>query len=151
MVKILPQSGVIEDNIHYLPIRVYFEDTDAGGVVYHSNYISYMERGRTEFLRILGINQSDMFKMEHPDDRLFMVKKCEVEFFSPALMDDEIIIRTEVIKLGGASVIFKHDVLKDDEILVKGLVVVVAVNYQSKASRITGELRKILDRIFIGS
>ncbi len=151
MVKILPQSGVIEGNIHYLPLRVYFEDTDAGGVVYHSNYIGYMERGRTEFLRMAGINQSDMFKMEHADDRLFMVKKCEVEFFKPAVIDDEVVVRTKIIKLGGASVIFKQDILKNDEILVEGLVVIVAVNQQRKASRITGELREILDRFFIGS
>jgi acyl-CoA thioester hydrolase len=149
MVKILPHSGVIEDNIHYLPIRVYYEDTDAGNVVYHSNYIKYMERGRTEFFRILGINQGDMQKMEDPEDRLFMVKKIEVDYQSPSRMDDCLVVKTSVIKVGGASVIFEQDIMKNDEILAKGLVIIVAVNHSNKPSRITGDLRKILEDTLI--
>jgi acyl-CoA thioester hydrolase len=90
-------------------VRVYWEDTDAGGVVFYANHLKYFERARTEWLRALGFSQSDLVRS---DDVMFVVTHTEVAHQAPARLDDEIDISVEVKRLGGASITFVQQALR---------------------------------------
>lgn len=125
------------DSISFsLPVRVYYEDTDAGGVVYHSNYINFFERARTEWLRTLGFEQDKLLNENH---LAFVVRALDCEYLKPALFNDELFVTVDIRELRNTSVVFKQQILraaKSDEkekhgnhvILAKGNVVVVAVD-----------------------
>jgi acyl-CoA thioester hydrolase len=93
------------------PVRVYYEDTDAGGVVYHSNYLNFMERARTEWLRALGFDQDRMMA----EGVVFVVGKVNITYICPLRFNDELEISTKVIKLGKASLIFQQEIRKKNE------------------------------------
>lgn len=92
-------------------MRVYWQDTDAGGIVYHSNYLSFAERGRTEFLRDLGIQQSELAHMGYA----FAVSKADVSFLKSAKLDDLLVVESRLIELGGASVQFHQCIKRVDD------------------------------------
>ena len=96
------------------PVRVYYEDTDSGGVVYHANYLKFMERARTEWLRERGFEQ-DSLKDEH--NCLFAVHSMQINYRLPALFNDALVIRTEITTMSGASIQFEQSVLRDGELL----------------------------------
>lgn len=119
-----------------LPIRVYYEDTDAGGVVYHSNYINFFERARTEWIRDLGIEQDTLLSEHH---LAFVVRKLDCEYIKPALFNDELFVTVDIIDLRKATVVFKQQILRaskneekekhgDHVILAKGEIMVAAVD-----------------------
>jgi acyl-CoA thioester hydrolase len=93
------------------PVRVYYEDTDAGGVVYHSNYLNFMERARTEWLRALGFEQDQM----KAEGVIFVVGKVNITYIRPLRFNDELEISTEVIKQGRVSLLFKQEIRKKNE------------------------------------
>ncbi len=136
-----PSSGIIDGGIHTLPARVYWEDTDAGGIVYHASYVRWMERGRTEFLRVSDLHQTDL-RARH--GLLFVVRSMNIEFLKPARFDDSLIICTQCTSIGGASLHLYQDVRRDSEILAKAEVVCVSVNEQGKAFRIPPDVRRTL-------
>ncbi|MFT8247044.1 tol-pal system-associated acyl-CoA thioesterase [Roseomonas sp. BN140053] len=95
---------------HRFPVRVYFEDTDAGGVVYHANYLRWAERARTESLRAMGLPHQLLIERHN----LFLVvRRIEVEYLRPARLDDALVIETRVERLGGASLDLAQDVLDE--------------------------------------
>lgn len=98
------------------PIRVYYEDTDAGGVVYHSKYLNYFERARTEALRSLGFEQDALIRN---DDTIFAVRSIQVDYLKPAQFNDEVIVSTEIEQLKKASIVFSQKIhhKHDDEVL----------------------------------
>ncbi len=120
-----------------LPVRVYYEDTDAGGVVYHSNYINFFERARTEWLRQLGFELDELAKEEQ---LVFVVRALDCEYLLPALFNDELFVSAEIINMGRTSILFEQKVMrlpksgeknKDNEVcvlLAKGTVTVVSVD-----------------------
>lgn len=108
---------------HELALRVYYEDTDAAGIVYHSNYLKFAERGRTELLRELGF---DHRQLRETHGVLFTVARCTIDFLRPARLDDLLQVRTEVEGLGGARLSLLQTVLRADEPLAR-LVVTLAV------------------------
>ena len=114
-----------------LPVRVYYEDTDAGGVVYHSNYLNFMERARTEYLRELGYDQ-DVLANEL--DVLFVVSSIQIDYKRPARFNDELEVRTSVEYMGRASVEFRQTILRkaenmrDEQVLTEATVKVACVN-----------------------
>ena len=108
-----------------LQIRVYYEDTDAGGVVYYANYLKYFERARTEWLRHRGIDQSRLAETER---RLFVVKNVEIQYRRPARLDDELTIHTEVNRLGRASIHFGQRAECGGELLCEASVTVCCVD-----------------------
>lgn len=128
--SLLPQW---DGQVHQLPIRVYYEDTDAGGIVYHSCYVNYAERGRTEYLRNLGYNQSDLVK-EH--DVLFAVRSMTVDFKSPAILDDLLTVETRCTSMKGASFTMGQRVMKGEELLVELEVRVASVSMAKKPKRV---------------
>lgn len=106
------------------PVRVYYEDTDAGGVVYHSNYLNFYERARTEFLRNLGFEQDVLLAQ----DRAFVVRRCELDYLIPAKFNDQLIVTVEVEMLKRASIVFKQKIMSiDGNLLSNAQVVVVCV------------------------
>lgn len=120
-------AGILEGKAHVLPVRVYYEDTDFSGVVYHASYMRFMERGRTEFLRALGIHQQEILDGAHGDIFHFAVAKMEVDFRRPARMDDVLSVLTRVDKVGGASIDLAQTVFRSEEILVQANVRVACV------------------------
>lgn len=100
-----------------LPIRVYYEDTDAAGLVYHSNYLNFMERCRTEWLRDLGFEQTDL-KNEY--DRIFVVRHTGVDYVKPALFNDLLSVTSQVTKIGRASLDLQQRIYREDTLLCRG-------------------------------
>ena len=105
--------------------RVYFEDTDSGGVVYHANYLKFMERARTEWLRKLGLNQ---IKLKQEDKVMFVVRKIDIQYKIPARFNDELVIQTDCVKTTDYSIILKQNILKDRQIITEGKVEIVCIN-----------------------
>ena len=125
-----------------IKVRVYYEDTDAGGVVYHTNYIKYMERGRTEFLRDLGYGQYEMARQK----RLFVVADCSVRFRRPARLDDQLTVTTELESMGKVRLVFRQKIYRNDEMLCEGLFTVGSVHSDTmRPVAIAEELRNRLD------
>ena len=106
------------------PIRVYYEDTDSGGVVYHSNYLNFMERARTEWLRALGFEQTHM-----KDDLniIFVVHSMNIQFKRPALFNDMLNVHSKVAKIGHGSIEFLQTILRDQQLLIEATVKVACV------------------------
>ena len=105
--------------------RVYFEDTDSGGVVYHANYLKFMERARTEWLRSLGLNQ---IKLKQEDKVMFVVRKIDIQYKIPARFNDELIIQTDCVKTTDYSIILKQNILRSKQIITEGKVEIVCIN-----------------------
>jgi acyl-CoA thioester hydrolase len=142
MTKILPHSGIMKGNKHIFPLRVYYEDTDVGGVVYYANYLKYMERARSEMIRALGIDQLEMLKYNKPDDVSFVVRRCEVDYKSAAYFDDLLTVETEIIKLGGASILMKQVILKDDVRVVESLIKAAVIGEDGKTKRLPKTIKQ---------
>ena len=105
--------------------RVYFEDTDSGGVVYHANYLKFMERARTEWLRDLGLNQ---IQLKQENKVMFVVRKIDIQYKIPARFNDELLIQTDCVKTTNYSIILKQDILKEKRIITEGKVEIVCIN-----------------------
>ena len=106
------------------PIRVYIEDTDAGGIVYYVNYLKYMERARTEFMRRHGHGKQAIFSA----DLMFVVRGVEVRYRRPARLDDELVATAQILSCGAAQLIFEQRILRGAEELCSGTVDVVCVD-----------------------
>jgi len=144
MTEISPHSGIIKRNIHYFPLRVYYEDTDIGGVVYYANYFKFMERARSEMLRVLGIDQAKMLDYNNADDVSFVVRHAEVEFKAPARFDDSLVVTTEILKVGGASIVMKQNILKEKGILLESIIKAAVIGENGKVKRMP---RSILSKL----
>ncbi|KQP10750.1 MAG: tol-pal system-associated acyl-CoA thioesterase [Methylobacterium sp.] len=127
--------------VHRQPVRVYYEDTDFSGFVYHASYLRFMERGRTELLRGLAGDQSDL----HRDAAglHFVVRRMVIDYAKPARMDDLLDIRTWTAAMKGASMHLAQEVRRGDELLVKAEVVVACVR-DGRAIRLPDALRRVL-------
>ena len=128
---------------HRQAIRVYFEDTDAAGIVYYANYLKFAERARTDMLRDLGISHADMMRQ---GGRVLVVRRCEIEYLRPAKLDDLLTIETDVAKLGGASVDLVQRVLRGAELLAELKVLVVCIDRNGRPARIPEYVRATLPR-----
>ena len=127
--------------VHQLSVRVYYEDTDFSGVVYHASYLRFMERGRTELIRALGIDQRELFDGETALG--FAVRSMTIEFLRPAVMDDLLTIETQSVAARGATMDVEQRVLRGDEVLVTAKVKVACVG-GGRARRIPDGLRQRL-------
>ncbi|OIQ47505.1 MAG: tol-pal system-associated acyl-CoA thioesterase [Gammaproteobacteria bacterium MedPE] len=130
--------------IFEFPVRVYYEDTDAGGVVYHSNYLNFYERARTEYLRKLGFEQDVLL-----DQGLaFVVRKCELDYLVAARFNDQLIVTVEIAQLKRASIVFKQKITTiDGNLLSTARVVVVSVALEKmKPTAIPSLILKELQR-----
>ena len=123
--------------------RVYYEDTDAGGVVYYANYLKFFERARSDFLRSLDISQSDLATKEN---LIFVVRKCAIEYFSPAKLDDEINVDVMVKEVRAASIVMEQKIRKSGKILSCLNVEIVSVAADNfKPKKIPENLKSLFD------
>jgi acyl-CoA thioester hydrolase len=123
-------DGIIRDGRHYMRIRVYYEDTDFTGLVYHANYLRFMERGRSNYLRLLGADQRALFdeaESEAPGFA-FVVRSMQIEFLKPAHMDEVLDIVTRPLEVRGASITLHQEVRRGDTLLLDAKVKVAFVS-----------------------
>jgi acyl-CoA thioester hydrolase len=118
-----------EKEHHTAQYRVYYEDTDAGGVMYHASYLRFAERARTEMLRFLGYNQRHL---KHEQDIFFVVRALEIEYLKPAFLDDMLQVQSCVVKLSRTSMVINQDFLKGGETICKMTVVIICVGGKMK-------------------
>lgn len=123
-------DGEIRDGRHILPVRVYYEDTDFSGIVYHANYLRFMERGRTNYLRLIGADHRKLFEETEKEAPgfAFVVRAMTLDFLKPAVMDDILHIVTEPEEVKGASVTLHQKVMRGDDLLVEAKVRVAFVS-----------------------
>lgn len=130
-------AGEIGDAGHVLRQRVYFEDTDFSGVVYHARYLHFMERGRSDFLRLLGIHHAELAK----DGLAFAVRHMDIDFLRAGRIDDILEIVTRPASIGGARLVLDQAILRDGETLVRARVTAVLISAGSRPMRMPAALR----------
>ncbi len=136
-----PLAGEIIDGVHQLIQRVYYEDTDFSGAVYHARYLHFMERARTDYLRCLGVEQSNLFASS--DEGLaFMVHRMEIDFKAPARMDDIVTVLTHTEKAGGAKMILEQEIRRGDQLLIAAKVIIAVVNRHGRPRRLPEDLAR---------
>jgi acyl-CoA thioester hydrolase len=123
-------AGEIRDGRHHLHVRVYYEDTDFSGFVYHASYLRFMERGRTDYLRLLGADQRAMFEATEKEAPgfAFVVRSMAIEFLKPARMNDVLEIVTAPEEVKGASILLKQQVRRGEDTLIEAKVRVAFVS-----------------------
>ena len=123
-------DGTIENGRHVMPVRVYYEDTDFTGIVYHANYLRFMERGRTNYLRLIGADHRVLFEAAEKEAPgfAFVVRSMTIDFLKPARMDDILHIVSEPADVKGTSVTIHQRVMRGDEVLVESDVRVAFVS-----------------------
>jgi acyl-CoA thioester hydrolase len=137
----MPLNGWWDGKIHVYPIRVYYADTDAGGVVYHAKYLDFAERARTEMMRLTDENEN---YRTNGKGILFVVRKAEIDYRKPALLDDVLAVRTEVAELGGASFSISQQICRTETILAMVRITLVCVREMGHPSRMPESLREKL-------
>jgi acyl-CoA thioester hydrolase len=123
-------DGEIRAGRHVMQVRVYYEDTDFSGAVYHASYLRFMERGRTNYLRLLGADQRALFEETEREAPgfAFVVRTMQIEFLKPARMDDLLTVTTETEEVRGASITLHQQVMRDDDLLIDAHVKVAFVS-----------------------
>ena len=136
-------SGRLDGGTHLLPVRVYYEDTDFSGVVYHASYLRFLERGRTDYLRLAGVDQSALH--QGGQGIVFAVRRMTIDYLAPALMDDVLVVETRLVELRGASLAIGQRILRNEELVVTAEVRVAALA-GGRPARIPEALRTSLGR-----
>ena len=135
----IPLSGTLTEQGHVLTQRVYYEDTDFSGVVYHARYLHFLERGRTDYLRCLGVEQARMHAAEG-EGLAFVVHRMEIDFKGSARMDDIVTVVTRTEKAGGAKLVLAQEIRLDDRLLIVATVTVAVVNRSGRPRRLPADL-----------
>jgi acyl-CoA thioester hydrolase len=129
---------------HIFPLRVYFEDTDAGGIVYYANYLRFAERARTEMLRSAGIESGHLMRQ---DNITLTVKTCHVDYQKPAHLDDALKVYSRIIKVGGASFYGQQKIKCYGSELVNIQIKLACVNIHGKPTRLPNKIRSTLNTL----
>ena len=137
----MPDAGEIVNGIHVYPVRVYFADTDSGGIVYYANYLRYAERARTEMLRCIGYPHA---KMMSEDGLVFAVRYCEVDYMKPAHLDDALKICSGNVEIEAASLWIDQTVKRGAEEIVRLRVRLACIGDTGKPKRLPSDLRDVL-------
>lgn len=133
-------SGRFHGKLHLLPVRIYYEDTDISGIVYHANYLRYFERGRSEFLRLAGIHHMVMLANEEPI--AWTLRRIHLDYMRPARLDDLLEVHTRFVELTGARMTAKQVVMRGEEELVRARVEAAIITMQGKPRRIPQDVRE---------
>jgi acyl-CoA thioester hydrolase len=134
-------SGKLTDEGHKLVQRVYYEDTDFSGLVYHARYLHFLERGRTDYLRCLGVEQRELITADE-EGLVFVVHRMEIDFKSPARMDDILTIVTRTEKAGGAKMILSQEIRRGETPLIAAKVIIAVINAKGRPRRLPEGLAK---------
>lgn len=119
--------------IYSLPIRVYYEDTDMAGIVYYANYLRYIERGRSEWVREVGLDQN---RMKDVDGIVFAVRRVEADYLAPARLDDELVVETWVESLKPVRMVMGQEVKRGEEVLFRAMVTVICMTLEGRPVRL---------------
>ncbi|HXP12319.1 MAG TPA: tol-pal system-associated acyl-CoA thioesterase [Stellaceae bacterium] len=138
----LPREGRREGGVHLYPVHVYYEDTDAGGVVYYANYLKFAERGRSEALRALGSPSHDRLREEA--GVTLAVHKLAAEYLSPARLDDDLVVRTRVKSVSGASVHLEQEIWRGPDRLFAMTCAIVCIGRNGRPARLPPVLAQAL-------
>ena len=134
-------AGRIDGGRHILPVRVYFEDTDFSGLVYHASYLRWCERGRSDFLRLLGVRHSDLIAPESGEPAAFVVRRLEIDYLRPARIDDVLEVVSACAEIGGAHILLAQEIRRGETLLCKLTVKVVLVGQSGKPMRLPAPAR----------
>lgn len=136
------KGKLFEDKTFSFPIRIYYEDTDAGGIVYYANYLRYAERARTEYLRHLGINQQEMLKSQEMG---FVVRDCHISYKSPAKLDDTLNITCKVTELKGVSLKMEQKLYRGENVICEIEITLVFLSLPAmRPTKIPAEISALL-------
>lgn len=137
-------DGRMTDFGHEKAIRVYYEDTDFSGIVYHASYLRFIERGRSDFIRILGILHSEMDDESHGESVAFAVRHMDLDYLKTAKIDDLLVVETRVEQLKGARLILDQRIRRGQETLFTAKVTLVIINRDGKPRRMPANLQKLM-------
>jgi len=137
----LPASGALAAGVHRLPLRVYYEDTDAAGIVYHAAYLQFAERARTEMLRCLGLDHGTL---RARFGLAFAVRRCLIDYLAPARLDDTLVVATRLLRQGGASLDLEQRVLKAEQLVARLEVRLALLSPTQGVARLPRELSAAL-------
>lgn len=129
-----------EQQTHLYKVRVYYEDTDMGGVVYHANYLKYIERARSDYVRRLGNDQNAM----RDNGIVWVIRRIEAEYLSPARFEDELVVETQFLSRSGVRLTMGQLVKRGDTEVFRATVTAVCMNAQGKPVRLPAEIRALL-------
>ena len=133
-------SGRFFGGTHVLPVRIYYEDTDFSGIVYHANYLRFLERGRTDFLRLAGLDQSALHAQ---GGIVFSVRRMLIDFLKPARMDDVVTVETDIAVMKGASITMNQRIRRGDVTLLTAEVLVAAIR-DGRPARLPDAVRALM-------
>ena len=140
----LARSGTLNGGTHLLPIRVYYEDTDAAGLVYYVNYLKFAERGRTEMLRSMGFEQE---RMRQELGFVFVVRQCTVDYRAAARLDDDLLVVTRLVDAGAATLDVVQEVRRRDAVLAALTFRVAGIGSDGRPTRLPAELRTAIQSL----
>jgi len=134
-------AGALTEEGHRLIQRVYYEDTDFSGLVYHARYLHFLERGRTDYLRCLGVEQRELITADE-EGLVFVVHRMEIDFKTPARMDDILTIVTRTEKAGGAKMVLSQEIRRGETPLIAAKVIIAVINAKGRPRRLPEALAK---------
>ncbi|MBB6249938.1 YbgC/FadM family acyl-CoA thioesterase [Nitrospirillum iridis] len=154
-------SGQMAGDVHVFPVRVYYEDTDAGGIVYHANYLRYAERARTEMLRVLGVPHAAQVAATGV---AFAVRRCTADFLAPARLEDTLVVRSRITGVTGATIVAEQTIYRpqsggrvpagaaepEDQVLVRLSLKLACINAQGRAVRVPTPVAQAFARLGAG-
>ena len=111
-------SGMLTPSGHRIMARVYFADTDFSGVVYHARYLEFLERGRSDYLRLTGIHHTELADGKHGEKIVWVVRRMEIDFRAPARIDDILTVDTSTERISGARIFMAQQIRRDDDVLI---------------------------------
>ncbi len=129
---------------HCFPTRIFWEDTDAAGIVYYANYLRFLERGRSDLVRRAGIDQAALLNREGV---MFPVRRCEIDYLQPAHLDDQIEVLTRIKKIGAASMDMDQDILRDEKPIVLAKIRLACVGPGGRPRRLPAFVRAALNEL----
>jgi acyl-CoA thioester hydrolase len=137
-------SGTVQGDAHRFPLRVYYEDTDAAGIVYYANYLKFAERARTEMLRLLGFEHAEL---RRSTGGTFAVRHCSADYLAPAHLDDELVVSSRLLALGAASLELDQRIQRGERELVRLTVRLAYLRSDLRPTRLPAEMRTALAQL----
>ena len=141
-----PSAGRLDGKTHRLAVRVYYEDTDFTGVVYHANYLRYFERGRSDFLRLAGVSHTDL--LQRPDPAAFAVTEITIAFKRAARVDDALVVHTEYQTVKGVRLLIGQEIRRGEELIATAQVEAVCITPDGRPRRPPADLVASLKPLF---
>ncbi|HEX7760830.1 MAG TPA: tol-pal system-associated acyl-CoA thioesterase [Caulobacteraceae bacterium] len=138
----IPTAGTFEGREHRLPVRIYYEDTDFTGLVYHANYLRYFERGRSDYLRLAGLDHTAL--LNRPDPCAFVVTRVELDFRKAARVDDALMVRTTYDEIRGVRLIIRQRIERGDELIAQAEVTAACITPDGRPRRPPADLVETL-------